>query len=206
MVGERKKKGLVKDDLDWVLISILKERAPNSVEQLVDFVKTETSIAEAEIINRLLRLQAAGRITLHSQPTPSPNRFAAYLKAKEAYWYWITLILAVASALVVLAVPDNAYPLVYLRYGFGLILVLWLPGYAFAKALFPQKSHEKGLDFAERAGLSICLSLALVPIVGLLLNYTPWGVRLTPVTLSLVIPTALLATIAVARDYRNSLE
>lgn len=27
-------------------------------------------------------------------------------------------------------------------------------------------------------------SLALVPLIGLLLNYTPWGIRLTPITLS----------------------
>ena len=72
-----------------------------------------------------------------------------------------------------------------------------------AKALFPKgKLTETSgpLDTIEIIALSLGLSLALVPIIGLLLNYTPWGIRLTPLVLSLLGLTLLLATTAIARE------
>jgi uncharacterized membrane protein len=49
--------------------------------------------------------------------------------------------------------------------------VLFIPGYVTAELLFP-KGRE--LDTIEGFGLSVGWSLALVPLVGLLLNFTPW--------------------------------
>ncbi len=47
------------------------------------------------------------------------------------------------------------------------------------------------------------MSLALVPLVGLLLNYTPWGIRLTPVTLSLLALTIILTIIGLLREHNE---
>jgi uncharacterized membrane protein len=115
----------------------------------------------------------------------------------------------------VFTVPEDAFPLVYVRYVLGAIYVLWLPGYAFIKALFPQDlpfgratarspgTSEKDLDSIERIALSLGMSIALVPIVGLLLNYTPWGIQLTPIILSLTALTTIFATAAIAREYET---
>jgi uncharacterized membrane protein len=46
------------------------------------------------------------------------------------------------------------------------------------------------------------MSLALTPIVGLILNYTPWGIRLTQITLSLLALTVVFATAAVLREHQ----
>jgi len=70
----------------------------------------------------------------------------------------------------------------------GLVFVLFLPSYSLIKALFPTKE----LDNIER--------LALVPITGLLLNYTPWGIRTTPIALSLLALTTTFATAALIRE------
>lgn len=64
----------------------------------------------------------------------------------------------------------------------GIPFVLFLPGYSLVSALFPGKKDLEGL---ERLALSLGLSLALVPLIGLILNYTPFGIRLYPVSLSL---------------------
>jgi uncharacterized membrane protein len=95
-----------------------------------------------------------------------------------------------------------------MRYVLGTIFVLWLPGYTFIKALFPKENQAQiktttNLDTVERIALSIGLSLALVPLVGLLLNYTPWGIRLTPIVLSLLTLTTIFATVAVAREHQS---
>ena len=46
------------------------------------------------------------------------------------------------------------------------------------------------------------MSLALVPLVGLLLNYTPRGIRLTPITLSLLTLTTTLTIIGLIREHQ----
>jgi len=79
-------------------------------------------------------------------------------------------------------------------------MVLFLPGYTLIAALFPRKDD---LDGIERAALSFGLSIAVVPLIGLGLNYTPWGIRLAPVVISLSIFTIALATVAHLR--RSSL-
>jgi uncharacterized membrane protein len=70
------------------------------------------------------------------------------------------------------------------------------------RALFP----EKELDSIERFALSLGVSLALVSIVGLLLNYTPFGIQLAPITLSLLALTIILATTAIIRAHKASLK
>ena len=104
---------------------------------------------------------------------------------------------AVATTLMVFLVPENMFPLVYVRYVFGSVFVLFWPGFSLIRALFASKE----LDGVERLALSIGLSLALVPLAGLLLNYSPWGIRTTPVTLSLLVLTLVFAVAAVMRDY-----
>jgi len=66
--------------------------------------------------------------------------------------------------------------------------------------------HKRKLDNIERIALSIGMSLALVPLVGLLLNYTPWGIRLTPITISLLALTLILSTAAIIREHQTKTE
>ena len=51
----------------------------------------------------------------------------------------------------------------------------------------------------ERIALSFGLSIAVVPLIGLLLNYTPHGIRLAPALLGLSVFTILLALVAYVR-------
>ena len=56
--------------------------------------------------------------------------------------------------------------------------ILLLPGYVLVAALYP---HKGDLDPIERVALSFGLSIAIVPLIGLALNYSPWGIRLNPI-------------------------
>ena len=90
---------------------------------------------------------------------------------------WI-LILTALLAVVILLLPDSA-----LRVILGLPFLLFFPGYTLIAALFPKKSD---LDGIERVALSFGLSIAVVPLLGLALNYTPWGIRLYPVLITVI--------------------
>jgi uncharacterized membrane protein len=138
-----------------------------------------------------------------------PPRFSSYLKNIRATWYWLTIATAVTTVIAVFSIPDGFYPWIYFRNILGAIFVLWLPGYALTKLLFlqdmPVKTSTKNLETVERIALSIGVSLAIVPLIGLLLNYSPWGIRLVPIVLSLLAFTVVIATAAVIRDYLTTL-
>ncbi len=84
----------------------------------------------------------------------------------------------------------------FLRTVLGLPMVLFLPGYALIAALFPAKDD---LDGIERVALSFGLSIAVVPLIGLALNYTPWGIRLLPILICLSVFTLLMCGLAYYR-------
>jgi uncharacterized membrane protein len=70
----------------------------------------------------------------------------------------------------------------FLRTVLGILLVLFLPGYALTGALLPAKKDLEGI---ERALLSLGLSIAIVPLMGFGMNYTTWGIREVPVLTAL---------------------
>ena len=145
------------------------------------------------IVARVIELEEKGTVSVVE---PSPYRsFVSFLVSPLSLWFWGALAAAVAS-LVLVYVSSGV--ILYLRYVFGGLLVLFLPGYSLVEALYAKKQELEGLT---RIALSIGLSLALVPLTGLVLNYTPWGIRLLPVTISLVLLTAVFLLLAAQRKY-----
>jgi uncharacterized membrane protein len=78
----------------------------------------------------------------------------------------------------------------------GLLLVLFLPGYSLLAALRPAKSD---LKWIERVALSFGLSIAVVPLIVLGLNYTPWSIRLLPILICLSVFTLVMGGLAYLR-------
>jgi len=169
-------------------------------------VKAGSKAQEKAIVEAVLRLQSGGKIRLAETSVQAPKELSAYLRTEKAFWYWLILAVAILTVAIVFIVPEDFYPWVYARYVVGSIFVLWLPGYSFMRALFPGrpslKTPEKSLDPVERVALSIGVSLALVPIIGFVLNYTPWGIRLTSEISSLLALTVTAATVAVIREHQ----
>ena len=87
----------------------------------------------------------------------------------------------------------------WIRTVLGLALILFIPGYSLLAALFPKKSDLSGI---ERVALSFGLSIAVTPLLGLILNYTPYGIRLTPILIILSTFTILMIIVAFIRRRR----
>lgn len=136
------------------------------------------------------------------------NELRNYLKTPKAFWYWLTVAATFATAISVFTIPEKAYPMAIIRNVLGTIFILWLPGYTLIKTLFPTtlptKPNDKELEIIERIALSIGMSIALVPMIGLLLYYTPWGINLLPIMLSLSALTLAFATAALFKEYRET--
>lgn len=128
-------------------------------------------------------------------PSPTSGRLARDLA--EAGRPPADLAAAVGwTALTLLAVYLPFVNQTPLRAVLGLPLILFIPGYVLIAALFPR---EDDLDWLERVALSIGLSIAVVPLIGLVLNYTPWGIRLDPVLASISLFVIAMAAVAAAR-------
>ena len=92
-----------------------------------------------------------------------------------------TMDLIVIAALTAAAVPLFAFgglpeaataPL-------GLPFLLFLPGYTLISAIFPKRGWP---DAVERLALSAMVSLAVVALIGIALNYSPWGIQAKSIT------------------------
>lgn len=123
-------------------------------------------------------------------------------------------LVALAAPAAALLLPDGSA----LRVALGLVFLLIAPGYALVAALFPERAREydvrkgedgeetetvrEGLEPLERAGLSLGLSIAVVPLLGLLLNATPWGIRLVPILIAVAAFTLVASAVALVRRDR----
>jgi uncharacterized membrane protein len=115
----------------------------------------------------------------------------------------VALVALTVGAVFVPGVSDTP-----LRVVVGLPFVLFVPGYALVAALFPERGPDRtgeagdgpagpdpdpeagtdadagGIDGIERVALAFGTSIAVVPLLGLVLNFTPFGIRLVPVVAS----------------------
>ncbi len=135
-----------------------------------------------KVLNQIYRDVASGKIKL-IDPSP-PSHFLEYIKRLDySLWFWTTFSLVILT-LVSITLSNIIPYMMPLRYILGSIYVLFIPGYVLIEALYPE---EKSLSPLERLALSIGLSLAVIPLIGLVLNYTPWGIRLEPIITSTLI-------------------
>jgi hypothetical protein len=187
--------------LDEQALRYLERNGAADVQALYDaLLARDASLTKVEMADSVGRLAEQDKVTLEDVP-PVTKSLSEYLRLWERnVWFYVSLVVSFATLFIIYALPSE-FPFVALRWLLGSVFVLFIPGYVTVEALFP-KGRE--LDSIERFALSVGLSLALVPLVGLLLNYTPWGIRLTPIVISLTILTVGLAVIALARQYKTS--
>jgi uncharacterized membrane protein len=107
--------------------------------------------------------------------------------------------LAVIVLLTIGCIPVAAFTEGLPRMILGAVVLLIFPGYAAMAALFPAK---KDIANVERAGLSLVLSIAIVSLTDLALNYSPWGIRTDSVIISTVVIVLGVSGIAFLRRGR----
>ena len=138
----------------------------------------------------------SGRIELLD---PKISTFRGYLKSwTYGFRFWTCIISVLFSALVVFSVRSG-FPLEAIRWISGSYLILFIPGYALTWALFPSRGKLSGVN---RLGISIAMSLFLAPAIGMILNYTPIGIRPKPVAIILTVFSLIFLTIGASRELR----
>jgi len=130
-------------------------------------------------------------------PDPPITLISYVFRLDYTLWFWTSVTL-VALTLGLVYVTEYIPLFISARYVLGTIYVLFLPGYSLIEALYPR---EEDLTPLERVALSIGLSLAVVPLIGLILNYTPWGIRLPSIISSTAAFIIAMLIIALHRKF-----
>jgi uncharacterized membrane protein len=101
------------------------------------------------------------------------------------------VVLWLAAGIITLYIPGlSETPL---RMVLALPILLFIPGYCLIAILFP-KSDDLGL--MERIMLSIGFSIVIIPLIGFGLNFTPWGIRLEPLVVAIILLTWVMVLCA----------
>jgi len=181
--------------IEDLILKATDEGKASNVKEVI--VLLGEKFTEAEILEAVKRLEDKEKIELNHN-IPAHYSFVQYLRnADYNSWLYMVFLASVATSATIYLIP-SIYPLMIARWVLGSLFILFLPGYTLIEALFPKRND---LDGIERLALSIGLSLAVTPLIGLLLNYTPWGIRLNPIIISLTIFTLTMSLLATHRKF-----
>ena len=167
----------------------------STVKQLVENLEN-TGLSSSQAAQKVYEQMEAGEFRL-IDPNP-PTTLLGYLLSLYSAWFWLVAGGLVSMALSIYVLPQNA-PVSWLRVVLGMLTSLYLPGFTFIEALYPKKDE---LEELERFALGVGLSLALTPLVGFVLNYTPWGIRFNPITAAISLLTLSFGFVGVYRKYQ----
>ncbi|MGC9069263.1 MAG: DUF1616 domain-containing protein [Thermoprotei archaeon] len=171
----------------------------NSTISTVDLVRrlVNEGTDEEKIIEAIKALEEEDKIEL--EYNFFNVSFLQYLKDTDLnFWFYFTITVVMGALMMIFVVP-SVWPFVIIRWIFGSLFILFLPGYALVNVFFPRR---RDLDDVERLALSVGLSLAITPLTGLLLNYTVFGIRLNPVVATLSIFILGMTFLAVYRKFK----
>lgn len=185
---------IIKDEIN----SILKDQKPQDVRGLVDLVKSKISYPDEKIISVIKNMEYNQELILkepYIAPTYPPKRLRDYFFARNyfAYEFWIIMV-TISLSLTLVLVDVRVGFLFYTRYVVLCFLMLVISGWALTSIIFPQL--EEKFTFLERVATSFGLSLFIVIIDGLFLNYT---FRFSPksIVISLVVITFVCLVISI---------
>jgi uncharacterized membrane protein len=171
----------------------------NSTISTVDLVRrlVNEGTDEEKIIEAIKALEEEDKIEL--EYNFFNVSFLQYLKDTDLnFWFYFTITVVMGTLMMIFVVP-SVWPFIIIRWIFGSLFILFLPGYALVNVFFPRR---RDLDDVERLALSVGLSLAITPLTGLLLNYTVFGIRLNPVVATLSIFILGMTFLAVYRKFK----
>jgi hypothetical protein len=183
------------EDLEKLVVQVADSIGNPRIPELVEKLVRDEGLKYRDAARAVYVLWKQEALEL-SEPKP-PSTLVGYALSLRSLWFWAITALVALTTFIVFYIADP--PLIYVRYVLGSIFVLYLPGSMLIEALY---SKGEDLESLERLALSMGLSLAVVPLIGLFLNYTPWGIRLTPIVVSLAAFTEAMSILALVRKYR----
>ncbi|MHA1442455.1 MAG: DUF1616 domain-containing protein [Candidatus Heimdallarchaeota archaeon] len=185
-------------EIQEIIENILENSQPPDVRTIVELLEKNYDISQEEAIPVLRKMEFATKLTLQEslpEETIMPKTPREYFLKRNYFSieFWVsTSIILLVLIFVLIDVTEGFF--FYFRYVVVSFFMLFLSGWSLTSVMFP--SLDDNMRFLERAATAIGLSLFVVIMDGIFLNYT---FRFNPVSIgvSLIIVTLICMTISI---------
>jgi len=199
-------------DLKDKIIEIIGDKKILSRETLIQILH-DWGINRDDIVSALNQLEKEGKIDKRLR-VPRLT-FYQFIKSPRELWFSIIYLITTLNIIFWYLIPEEENNLVWIRYIIGTLFILIIPGASVTYFL----KIDKIIGSLEKFIIIVLMSIAISPAVGLILNFTPWGVD--PIVLLVVLSlfsyllsgASLISrwkdyrvgsdTITIPRDYKN---
>ncbi|NHJ84293.1 MAG: DUF1616 domain-containing protein [Asgard group archaeon] len=156
------------------IIAVLKTQKPFDVRSLVKIISEKKGHPQENIIQVVKDLERNNELILREppiDPVKPPKKIRDYFFARNfyAYEFWLTIAF-MSLALTLILIDVRTGFLFYLRYVVVCIFMLFITGWALTSVIYPELDEK--LTFLERVTTAIGLSLFVMLLDALFLNYT----------------------------------
>jgi hypothetical protein len=183
--------------LQSLVIDAMRKYNCKTVRDLVTRLQIiDHSLTVEDICVIVKALEKEKKIVL-AHPQVHYSFFGYLTKSYASLPFWLAIAI-VAMTLVVAYIPyQNVEQWSAFRGVVGGAFMLFIPGYALTKLIFPRRQ----LKYTELIAFSIGLSLAFSSLVGLILNHISWKLSLDLTVMTLSLLTLLLLVLSEYRKF-----
>lgn len=184
--------------LEDMIIELLHKDRSMNVKDMVNILHSiDNSLSIDDIYNAVEILKQENLAVTRFRSFQNQYSFYAYVTRNYASLpFWSVVAITALTLVSIYFIPSSA-PWSTFRYIMGGTFILIMPGFSILQLLFPTKD----LSNFERFALSLGLSLALVPLIGLVFAYTPFGIHLHPLVIFLSLLCNSLSAIGAYRKF-----
>jgi len=168
------REGLEDNLLRARILEILHTRKCKNVQDLVNDVHGSFEFLSVTEIRDLIRaLEEDEKILLVGSEVERSFLRHIIKNYHANFAFWLGVMTISLSIVTTYILPETGF-WTLIRIISGSVIVLLMPGYGLVGLLFPKKD----LALVERIGLGVAVSLALMPILWLIMNYSQLGIEL----------------------------
>jgi len=185
------------------IIRILKNKDIRTINELIIEIQKEISVSTNRLIQVIKKLDKNNLLLISNKKNENNNFFKSnsFLINKKSLFYYINLSFIIIYYIFIFYLPENALQsgnilyifLGVLRFILGTIITLFLSGYCILSIFFSENSE---FGIIEKYLLSVIISIAILIIIGFILNFTPFGI--TYISVSLVLNSLNLILICIS--------
>ncbi|MFX1293615.1 MAG: DUF1616 domain-containing protein [Promethearchaeota archaeon] len=199
-------------ELEGDLLKLFKEKKDQTADQIIQLIMENYSLDKELILKTIKKLFKEGKIELKEpiHAEASPQSLKEFIFHSMNYDLWLCVLLVIITIPIALFIPENAFEsgdglsifFGVVRLIIGTIFVVFLPGYAVFTMLWPTSEKED----LTRFGIAFGLSLVIVPILGLILNFTPLGLTFISILIIITLFTLIILCITFIRRYQEIIQ
>jgi uncharacterized membrane protein len=180
------------DDVQRLIVKY----SPDNVEELINIMIKEVGTSEKESLEIIKEMQKKDLIKLSREIDKTTSSLMGYIFSYDAIWFILVSLTSFSALLSIMFVVEVSSPLMQLRRILGFLLLVFLPGFSLLKYLYPSDKINPIYIM-----MSVGLSIAIVPLIGLFLESLPNGFNTLNNAFLIFFVTIIFSVLGVIKAY-----